>query len=165
MKTYIALTVSVAACLAASASFAGEIAAKTSSGSGPVDFANAKPMPLPQGVGSGESLRDALAAPPAKLGPMGSTPGFVGDGNLRPTKVPFRKASGGGDRQAGHHHLVAAVEHGLQARAGREAGGGGEIAGRVGHAAEILGKRRLDEGGEVEAGDGGLIHRISRPPS
>ncbi len=96
MKTYIALTVSVAACLAASASFAGEIAANTRPNSGPVDYINAKPMPLPQGVGSGESLRDALVAPPAKLGPTGSTKGYQGDGNLRPTKVPFRKASDGG---------------------------------------------------------------------
>jgi len=86
----------IVACFATASAFAGGgvVAIKAPSGSagGAIDYANAKPIPLPQSLSQPssqlDSLLDAQAAGAAAAGPSGFYPGAAGTGKLSPLTLP-----------------------------------------------------------------------------
>lgn len=94
MASKLFITTFLVGCTAAGAAFAaGVTVAGPGGGGSPVDFAAAKPLPLPQATVAPDTLAAALAAPiPAFAGPAGATSGAVGDGKTHPVLLPVNKA-------------------------------------------------------------------------
>lgn len=93
MKMQIALAAALATSLVSTTALADGVVANRSPG-GPVDFARAKPMPMPRALTEPPSLSEALATRVPDLGPQGFSPGHVGDGRMRPEAVPPLTRSG-----------------------------------------------------------------------
>lgn len=95
MKTSFITSV-VVGLLGAGTAMAADTVANSQAATGSVDFANAKPLPLPMSAAAPGTLQQALAAPPAFTGRPGVSPGAVGNGQTTPTRLPVNANLSGG---------------------------------------------------------------------
>jgi V8-like Glu-specific endopeptidase len=78
-------------CFTAVAASAADTVVTNSAPGGPVDFANAKPMPLPKSAKRPTGLAKALTTSVVFKGKPGSTNGWRGSGAMKPVHLPYNR--------------------------------------------------------------------------